>query len=381
MSASIRLGKVFGIEVGFNWSLLFIFAFISWTLAGAVLPGDVPKQPQLAYWAAGIGGALIFYAALLAHELSHAVVARRQGMRVAGITLWLFGGVSRLEGEPASARDEALFTVVGPLTSWAAAAVLFALDLVTGALGGPRLLSDLLAWLAYINLALGAFNLVPAFPLDGGRLLEACFWWRSGSRRLGVHQAVLVGRVFAFLMIAGGVLEIFAGAALDGLWIAFIGWFLLSAAGAEESGVVTRALLRGVPVSAAMSSPVVTVPAWLTVEEFLTSRAGAYHFTTYPLHDLEGRLIGIVRLADLLKVPAPQRPTERLQACARPLSEIVQTTAGEDLGALVERAGPVGLESRILVFDAGRVVGIISPTDIARLLTVRGAQGEQGLAA
>jgi Zn-dependent protease len=367
MTPSIRLGRLFGIEVGANWSLIFIFALITWTLATSVLSVDVPGQGVAAYWLVAAAGAVIFYACLLAHEMSHALVARRSGVKVAGITLWLFGGVSRLDGEPKSAGAEALIAVVGPLTSFAIALIAFALAY---AIPGNGLIPDLLSWLAFVNVALGLFNLVPAFPLDGGRLLSSFFWWRSHSRRRGVHNAVRVGRVFAYLMIAGGVLELFTGQVASGIWIAFIGWFLLSAGASEEAGATIKDMLMSVPVSAAMSSPVVVVPDWLTVGQFLESVAPQHSFTTYPVHEPSGKLTGVVRLAELVRVSQADRETRRLSDCARPISEVPVARPSDDLGAVVQRLGGA-VEQRILVFDQEALVGIVAPIDLARVLTVR----------
>ena len=370
MSSSIRLGRLFGIDIGANWSLVFVFALIAWTLANQVLPVDVPGQPALAYWVAGAVGAVAFYACLLAHELAHALVATRNGVKVAGITLWLFGGVSKLDGEPKNAGAEALIAGVGPLTSLAVALITFVLAL----LPFPALIGDLLAWLALVNVALALFNLVPAFPLDGGRLLGAFFWWRQGTRQRGVHSAVRIGRVFAYLMIAFGVFELFTGSVLNGIWIAFVGWFLLSAGSSEEAGTAIRGLLRSVPVSAAMTSPVVTVPDWVTVDQFIESVAPQHRFTTYPVHDPSGQLTGIVRLGDLVRMPAQARAQERLRDRARPISEVPTSRPDEDLAALLQRIGP-GLEQRVLVFDKGQLVGIVSPADVARVLAVRQTLG------
>jgi Zn-dependent protease/CBS domain-containing protein len=370
MSSSIRLGRLFGIDIGANWSLVFVFALIAWTLANQVLPVDVPGQPALAYWVAGAVGAVAFYACLLAHELAHALVAIRNGVKVAGITLWLFGGVSRLDGEPKNAGAEALIAGVGPLTSLAVALITFVLAL----LPFPALIDDLLAWLALVNVALALFNLVPAFPLDGGRLLGAFFWWRQGTRQRGVHSAVRIGRVFAYLMIAFGVFELFTGSVLNGIWIAFVGWFLLSAGSSEEAGTAIRGLLRSVPVSAAMTSPVVTVPDWVTVDQFIESVAPQHRFTTYPVHDPSGQLTGIVRLGDLVRMPTQARAQERLRDRARPISEVPTSRPDEDLAALLQRIGP-GLEQRVLVFDKGQLVGIVSPADVARVLAVRQTLG------
>ena len=378
MAPSIRLGRIFGIEIGANWSLVFIFALIAWTLATG-LPADVPGQWAGAYWIAGAAGALAFYGCLLAHEMAHALVARRSGVRVAGITLWLFGGVSRLDGEPKSARAEALIAVVGPLTSLLVAALAFGLSFATST---APLVSDVFAWLALVNAMLAVFNLVPAFPLDGGRLLASVFWWRQGSRMRGVHSAVRIGRWIAYLMIALGVVGLFSGYVIDGVWLAFIGWFLLSAGSSEETGAAIKAALKSVPVSAAMSSPVVTIPDWLTVEQFLENVAPGHNFTTYPVHDPSGRLTGVVRLADLVRLRGAQggqggqggQRDRRLSEVARPIEHVPVSRPDEELAALVERAGN-SLEYRVLVFDGGTLVGILSPVDIARLLTARQALG------
>ena len=373
MTPTIRLGRVFGIQIGFNWSLVFVFALVAWTLATGTLPNAAPDQPIAAYWAAGLAGAVLFFGGLLAHELAHALVARRSGVKVAGITLWLFGGVSQLEGEPRSARSEALITAVGPLTSLVVAVVAYALASVSSAAGAPALVTALLGWLALLNVALGLFNLVPAFPLDGGRLLGALFWWRSGSRQRGVQSAVRVGRVFAFLMIGVGVLELFLGSVINGIWLAFIGWFLLSAASAEESATTMRTLLKSVPVSAAMSSPVVTIPDWLTVGQFINSVAPQHHFTTYPLHGRMGELTGVVRLGQLLRATGSADADRRLLDVAQPVAQVPRAAPGDDLEELLERLGPA-IEHRVLVFDGDQLVGILSPADITRMVALRRGQ-------
>jgi Zn-dependent protease/predicted transcriptional regulator len=367
MSPSIRLGKIFGIEVGFNWSLIFVVAYIAWTLESQ-LPSLAPGHSLATYWITAIAGAILFYGSLLAHELSHALVARRQGVKVAGITLWLFGGVSRLEGEPSTARAEALIAGVGPLTSFVVAALSFAVaNLTTNDLAGV-----LFSYLFFANAALGVFNLVPAFPLDGGRLLSSILWWRSGTRQQGVHNAVRVGRVFAYLMIAAGVPLALLGQVFSGIWLAFIGWFLLSAGAQEEAGSTVRTNLRSVPVSAAMSSPVVTLPDWVTVGQFLESVAPTHSFTTYPVHEPSGKLTGVVRLRDLVRVPTNERDQKHLIDVALPITAVPTTNPREEIVPLMQRLGP-GLDQRVLVFDNGQLVGILSPADVARVLATRQA--------
>ena len=366
MAPTIRLGKILGIEVGLNWSLVFIYALIVWSLATDVLPVDVPNQGALTYWLVAAIGGVAFYACLLAHELAHALVAGRYGVKVAGISLWLFGGVSRLDGDPPTAGAEALIAGVGPLTSLAIAALCLALMLATS---GAALVSELFGWLTFINVALALFNLVPAFPLDGGRLLSSLFWWRQGTRQRGVHSAVRIGRVLAYVMIGFGIVLAFTVTLLSGIWLALIGWFLLSAGSQEEAGTVIKAALKTVPVSAAMSSPVVTIPDWLTIGQLLESVAPNHPFTTYPLHDPSGALTGVVRLGDLVKL-GREAADGRLSTVARPIAEFPTTRPDEPLSSLIERVG-AAIESRVLVFDQGRLVGIVSPVDVARLITAR----------
>lgn len=365
MSPSIRLGRIFGIEVGFNWSLIFIVGYIAWTLESQ-LPSVAPGHGLVTYWIIAVAGAVLFYASLLAHELSHALVARRQGVQVSGITLWLFGGVSRLEGEPSTARAEALIAGVGPVTSFAVAALAFGIATITT----NDLAGVLFSYLFFANMALGVFNLVPAFPLDGGRLLSSLLWWRTGTRQKGVHNAVRVGRVFAYLMIAAGVPLALLGQVFSGIWLALIGWFLLSAGTQEEAGTTVRTVLRAIPVSDAMSSPVVTVPDWVTVEQFLESVAPNHSFTTYPVHEPSGKLTGVVRLRDLVRVPSGERGRKRLSDVALPIGSVPTTNPREELIPLMQRLG-AGLDQRVLVFDDGRLVGILSPADVARVVAVR----------
>jgi CBS domain-containing protein len=181
---------------------------------------------------------------------------------------------------------------------------------------------------------------------------------------------VRIGRVFAYLMIAIGVLELFTGGVANGIWLAFIGWFLLSAASSEEAGVTVKTLLRSVPASAAMSSPVVTVPDWITVEQFITGVAPSHPFTTYPVRDPSGKLTGVIRLPDMVRVPRADQGTARLIEFAQPIASVPVTWPEEELATMIQRLGGA-VDQRVLVFDKGELAGIISPADIARLLTIR----------
>jgi Zn-dependent protease len=376
----IRLGKVFGLEISFNWSLILIFLLIAWTMATEVLPAAVPNQTVLAYWVSGLVGAVVFYGCLLAHEVSHALVARSKGIKVTGITLWLFGGVT----QPTGAGDEALITVVGPLTSFVIAGIGFALTAGLTSIGAPALIANLVAWLAILNLLLGVFNLVPAIPLDGGRLLSSLLWWRTGSRVRGVHLAVRVGRVFASLIIGVGVLEIFLGGSggfISGVWLGFIGFFLFSAGGAEDRQSQVRSSLRSVPVSAAMTSPVVTVPDWLTVGQLLGAGVGQPHLALYTLHDAAGGVSGFVSWEDLSQMTSATQQALRLRDVAQPQESLATSRPDEDLEAMLSRVGSA-LARGVLVIDGGQMVGIVSSAGVARIAALRQGPGPNpGLAA
>ena len=248
MGASVRLGRVAGIEVGLHWSLAVVFAFIVWTLATQVLPLVVPDQPQPAYWLASSIAGLLFYVSLLGHEMGHALVARRLGVQVDGITLWLFGGIARLRGDVTTPGMEAKIAIAGPLVSLALAIIFGAATFALDATSGPPLVEAGCAYLAGSNAILLVFNLIPAFPLDGGRLLRAWLWKRGNDRYRATSGAAWLGRMCALVMIGVGLLELFIQRSVSGLWLVFLGWFLFTAARSEAAQVAMRHTLTDLPV-------------------------------------------------------------------------------------------------------------------------------------
>ena len=252
MNENLSLGRIAGIHVGLNWSVLVVGALIAWSLAVGSLPYAVPGQGAAAYWIAGVLASVLFLASLLAHELAHSIVAQRMGVRVQGITLWLFGGVSRLDSEANSPRSEAVITFVGPLTSLILGALFLIASLGLGSGPTPSLVAATCSWLGTINFILGFFNLIPAAPLDGGRLLHALIWARTGDSLRATTIASRVGMGFGILLIAYGLVTfLVTGNLFNGVWSGFLGWFLLSAARAEESSGLIRQALAGVHVAEA----------------------------------------------------------------------------------------------------------------------------------
>ena len=368
MNENLSLGRIFGIHVGLNWSLLVVAALIAWSLATSLLPSASPGHTSSAYWIAGVVSAFVFLVSLLAHELAHSVVATRRGVKVEGITLWLFGGVSRFSSETNSPGSQALITFVGPLTSLVLGVVFYLVAMAVGGGAHPGLVAVTLSWLGYINLSLGVFNLVPAFPLDGGRLLQSLIWLRTGDRLRATRVAARIGMLFAYLLIAYGLATfIFAGSLVGGVWSVFLGWFLLSAARSEEAGGLIRQALGGITVAQVMTPNPVQAPDDVTVEDALHGYILASRHSTFPTHDADGRLSGLLTLTALKNVAPGARPTTLIKQIICPLDKVSTAGPADLITSLL--AVPDGCsEGRALVVDRGRLIGIVSPSDINRLL-------------
>jgi Zn-dependent protease/CBS domain-containing protein len=368
MGENVRLGRVAGIPVGMNWSLLVVFVLITLTLAEG-FSATVSGYPDVAYWLVAVTATLLFYACLLAHELAHSVVARRAGVPVHGITLWLFGGVSQLGGEAASADDLLRIALAGPLMSVTVGLVLSAVAVLVAVAGGPDLLVVTCGWLGGINLFLALFNLAPAAPLDGGRVLAALLWRRHGDRVRAAVSATRAGMTFGYVLIVVGVFVFLAGGGIGGLWFVFLGWFLLSAARAESSHVQLRDALAGVRVADVMTADPVVAPASLTVDAFFDQYALRYRFSAFPLEGPDGDLEGLVTLSRLKAVPAERRASTTVRDIACPMSEVPVAAPDEPIVDLLGRMTEA-TDGRALVLADDRLVGLVSPTDISRTVSL-----------
>ena len=303
----------------------------------------------------------------------------RRGVRVEGITLWLFGGVARLSGEANNPRAEALITFVGPLTSF----VLGGLFLLIGAAlaaGRPvGLLAATANWLGTINLILAVFNLIPAFPLDGGRVLRALIWARTGDRVRATSIAARAGMVFAFLLIAFGIVQfLVSGNVVGGVWSVFLGWFLLSAARAEESSLLVRQALEGVTVGDVMTPNPMQAPDDISVDELLNRFVLMHRHSTFPTRDPAGSLTGLVTLAAAKNVLAAERGSTRVRDIACPIAQVPTASPRDPLTALLGRLDGCA-DGRALVLDGDRLVGIVSPTDVSRALRYSALRRPQGV--
>ena len=366
MDGNLSLGRIAGIRVSLNWSLVVVVLLLAWSLAAGFFPAEVPGRPAAWYWVAGVLGAMVFLGGLLAHELGHSLVAQRSGVRVEGITLWLFGGVSRLDGEAHSARTEALITLVGPAISFALGGLFLLLGVLLSAGHRPGLLSVTLGWLGAVNLVLGFFNLIPAAPLDGGRLLRAAVWAWTGDRLRATTIAARAGVGFGILLIAFGLFTFFATRNLiAGLWAVFLGWFLLSAARFEESSALVRQALAGVRVGDVMTPHPIEAPDEISVEDLLHRFILGYRHSTFPVRNERGDLTGLVTIGAVKTVKPEARHSTLVRSIACPREQVPTARPDDTLASLLERLGGCG-DGRALVLEDGRLVGLVSPSDISR---------------
>jgi Zn-dependent protease len=364
MTASLRFGRIAGIPVGASWSALLIAGLIAWSLAGRLLPAQAPGLAPAAYWLAGAAGAGLFLGSLLAHELGHALVAQRAGLKVRGITLWLLGGVAQLEDEPASPRDELRVAIVGPAVSMALAVGSGLAALGLSVLGGPAVAVAIAAWLAVGNAALALFNLLPAAPLDGGRVLRGLLWRRHGSRVRASVTATRAGVWVGSGLVAYGLLGQFGGWGFGTLWTALVGWFLVTAARQERDQAVLRSDLGGLLAGQVMTPAPATAPAWFTVDAFLRNYVQPWQAAALPLRTFDGRPAGVVTAAALYAVPADRRHMVRAGDVAIPPSALVLVAPDQPVTGL---AGRLANDRTVAaVVAGGQLLGLITASDLAR---------------
>jgi Zn-dependent protease/CBS domain-containing protein len=372
LSGNISLGRIGGVEVRINWSWLVIFALIVWTLADGVFPSTNPGLSGNTHLAMAIVAALLFVVSILLHELGHAWEARREGLEVDGITLWLFGGVSQFKGGFPSAGAEFRIAIAGPLVSLVLG-VVFVLIAIAGL---PSAVDGVAAWLGYINLALLVFNLIPALPLDGGRVLRAALWHSKGDLAWATRVGTDIGRVFGYLFIGLGLAMFIFQGSFSGAWLAFIGWFLLQAATAEARYIATEAALHGLRVRDLMVRDPVTVDGDLTVGQFMDQIARSRRFTTYPVVDRE-RPIGLLAFGSVAALPRSDWDSRRVREAMLPLDRVPQLTEDETaIDALTALSSPTS--NRGLVIENGHLAGLLSITDLTRALELRRSRPSAG---
>jgi PDZ domain-containing secreted protein/Zn-dependent protease/CBS domain-containing protein len=366
--------RVRGIQVGAHWTWALVFALVVWTLRSQLFPISYPGLSSTTYWLMAGAAALAFFGSVLAHELGHALVAVRRGATIDGITLWLFGGVARIRGPFGSADTELITAAAGPAVSLVLVALFAGLTRLVSAADGPETVRGVLDYLARINLLLLGFNLVPALPLDGGRVLRAWLWKRHGDMVSATVIAARAGRTFGIILIGVGLLGFFWGADTGGLWIAFIGWFLLQAAQSEATQATVQHAFAGLRVRDAMTPDPEVLSPNTTVSGLVSRAATPGNPSSYPVVE-RGRLTGFASFRQAGAIPPDQRGRTRIRAVMTPAGEVVTLAPDDELAEAVQ-ALQEGPGRAVVVDDDGHVLGLLTLGDVTRALEIRELRGD-----
>ncbi|HKF37677.1 MAG TPA: site-2 protease family protein [Ktedonobacteraceae bacterium] len=367
MPGSFRIGRIAGIDIFIHVSWLIIIVLLTWSLATGWFAVLYHGWGTATYWIVSLIAALLLFLAVLVHELAHSLVARARGLTVKNITLYIFGGVSNIEQEPQTPGVEFQMAFAGPLTSLLIGGIAYLLLLALGKNTSP--LAAILGYLAVMNVLLGVFNLIPGFPLDGGRVLRSIVWKVSGSLRTGTRVTTIVGQVFAYLLILLGIWFFFGGNLLDGIWLGFIGWFLLSAAQSANSQSMLQSVFQGVTVGEVMNASPMTVPANISLQKLVDEYFLPRGLRSAMVTQLD-QLAGLITLADIRSIPREQWgevpvghamiPVDRLHVVSpqQSLNDVLPLMAGRDVNQLP-------------VVQDGRLVGVLSRDAIVHYMEVR----------
>jgi len=365
----MTLFTLLGFRVQLDMSWLFLALLITWSLAKGIFPVETPGLLPATYWWMGIAGAIGLFFSLIFHELSHSLVARRYGMAIRGITLFIFGGVAELADEPPSAKAELWTALAGPAMSFLIAALFATVAALGREAAWPQSAVGVAAYLGTINLVLAVFNLVPAYPLDGGRVLRAALWHWKGNLHWATRLASRIGGGFAFLLMAAGVLQLVNGNFIGGVWWFLIGLFLRSASTSSYTQLLAREMLAGKPVSTFMTAEPVTVTPALPLERFVEDYIYRYHHEQYPV--IDGRsLIGIAGARQVSAVPRADWPRRTVADILVPTSPLNTIDADADAGHALQLMGSSG-NSRLLVVRQRVLVGILTLKDLLKLLGLK----------
>jgi Zn-dependent protease len=363
---SVKLFKLFDFEVKVDLSWIIIAALVVWSLSTGYFPYQYSKLPDQTYWLMGILGTLGLFASVIVHEFAHSLVARRYGISMKGITLFIFGGVAEMGDEPPSPKAEFMMSIVGPLSSFALAALFF-LAFTLGRHGGwSKPFIGTVEYLAAVNTLLAIFNLLPAFPLDGGRVLRSILWHLKGNLNWATRVSSAVGTYFGILLIFLGFWRMFNGNLIGGMWMSLIGIFLQNAAKTSYQQLVVRRAMSGEFVSRFMSSNPVTVPSTATISQFVEEYVYRHHFKMFPVVD-DGKLVGCASVKDVKRFPREEWDTKTVSYLTSQCSNDNSIDPHADAMKAMSIMRQSGL-SRLMVVEDGRLVGVVSLKDLLGFL-------------
>jgi Zn-dependent protease/predicted transcriptional regulator len=368
---SWRIGSLFGIDIRIDSSWIIIFTFVSWALASFYFPNRFTGWPQWQYWVIGVVTSLLFFASVLGHELTHSLVAMRQGEEVRSITLFILGGVAELKGEPESPYKEFSMAFVGPLSSMVIALFFWTMSLAVRDFSQP--IWALTRYLAFINLIVGIFNLIPGFPMDGGRVLRAIIWRVTGNLRKATRIASSTGQAIAFLFIVFGIFLIFSRALFNGLWMVFIGWFIHTAATRGYKQVVMKDMLKDIRAKDLMNREFEAVSPDLSLQDLIEEHILRKRQRAFLVFE-KGHLDGIICLDDVKTVPKESWASTRVGEIMTP-KEKLETALPEDDGGSVLAKLTGRNVNQVPVVKAGKVEGILCRSDVLQFLQLRAELG------
>jgi len=368
---NIPIGKAFGISIRLHYSWFIVFVLVAWSLAASYFPATYPAWELSRAIVAGVITSLLFFGSVLAHELMHSIVAKSAGIPVQAITLFIFGGVSQLSEEPKRPQDEFRMAIAGPLTSLVLGAVFLGIWFFLK--GTIEVVSAIAFWLGWINIFLAGFNLVPGFPLDGGRVLRSLLWWRNQDLKKATRTASTVGRVVGYIIIFIGIWMIFQGNWINGLWLALIGWFLENAAAGSYRQLALQEMLKGHKVVEAMSTDCPIVSPELTIEQLVHNNILISGRRCFPVIQSSG-IVGLVTIHNIKSVPRDQWLTKTVRETMTPFNKLKTVGPDEDLATVMQILAEENI-NQVLVVKEGNIIGMVARDNLISFINLRGELG------
>lgn len=366
---AISLFKVAGVQVDIDFSWLVVFALVLWSLAAGYFPGASPGHTRLAYWVGGFAATLMFFGSVLIHELSHAAVGNLKGEKIERITLFIFGGMAHLSGEPHNANDEIMIAGVGPVTSLVLALLFWLIYKAIAVVSGASLWTAVFRYLGFINVALALFNLLPGFPLDGGRLFRAMLWKRSGDMERATARAADWGTTLGWAMVAFGGLEIFGGALLGGIWLIFIGLFLRAAAVSEYQGTIVGHILQHIRVGDIMTRDPVSLSPETPLTDAVEQYFLKYGYGGFPVV-ADGSPVGLLSLSQVSNCSTEDRAHKKVADIMRALDPAIEIAPQLSAMDAVHKMNEAD-SGRLVVIEDGKLAGLITRSGVMRFIQVR----------
>jgi len=372
---SFRLGRVIGIPININFSWFIVFILVTWTLSVGYFPHYYPEIAGYQYWIMGIIAATLLFLSVLIHELMHAQIARMSGMKIRSITLFIFGGVAQISEEPPTPKVEFKMAIAGPLGSILIAIIFGSLAYLINGIDILLPVYAVARYISVINLILAAFNLIPGFPLDGGRVLRSFIWHKTGNLKRATRISSNIGKGFAMILVFLGFTDmIISGLFVRGLWFMFIGFFLYRAAESSYEQVTMRKALSGVKVYDVMKSDVVSVNESLSIKDLVEDYFFKYRYTSFPVVQAD-RLIGLVSFEKVKGLDKNRWEDARVTDIMDRDIENFSVTPFHDAGYVLERFARGGIERLAVVTEGDKLTGIVTQNDILRLLHMKADLG------